>query len=157
MGLDLLPRSTYQRDDMAAVPPGMTHNARTVPCPFAQHGFPIGPMGTCCSLRGKVAADNLDALGEAGLRDLMHESMSADRSIQFAMTLRATADRLERVHAHDTVKPRGASAGGMINGDTGEFTPWPRPSFEEAIASIRQAADWYEKVGRLGFGVFAWY
>jgi hypothetical protein len=30
-------------------------------------------------------------------------------------------------------------------------------TFEEALAWIREAARWYEKVGHLGFGVHAWY
>ena len=156
MGLDLLPRRSNRLDETVAVPPGMTHRAHA-PCPFANDGFPLGPMGTCCSLRGKVAAENLDALGEHDDCKRMHESMDAAEALQFAATLRATASRLEQRHAGQKEKPTGGARGGMIDADTGEFTPWPQPSFEEALASVLQAADWYEKVGRLGFGVHAWY
>jgi len=134
----------------------MTHLSRTS-CPFTHDDFPLGPMGTCCSLRGKVAAENLDALGEIAVYKAMHNDMDSDQALLFAKTLRATADRLEQQYAGAEEKPKGGSKGGRIDADTGAFTPWPAPSFDEALASIRQAADWYEKVGRLGFGVHAWY
>ncbi len=156
MGLDLLPRPTDRLDETAALPRGMTHRARAT-CPFASDDFPIGPMGTCCSLRGKVAAENLDALGESDACRRMHDDMDAAEALRFATTLRETADRLEQRHAGTKEKPKGGAQGGMINMDTGAFTPWPQPSFEEALASIREAANWYEKVARLGFGVHAWF
>ncbi len=114
-------------------------------------------MGTCCSLRGKVAAENLEALGEKALYDLMHVDLPEEQCLALAKELRRAADRLELRYQHLMGKPEGMSQGGTINADTGEITPWPRPSFEEAIASIREAADWYEKVSRLGFGAHAWY
>lgn len=138
------------------LPKGMTH-AKGTPCPFAPDDFPIGPLGTCCSLRGKAAADNLGALGELGLNAGMYLHKDAGEAIEFAMLLRVAADRLEQRYAGQRDKPKGYSAGGTIDAETGKITPWPRPSFEEAIASIREAADWYEKVGRLGFGVHAWF
>jgi hypothetical protein len=30
-------------------------------------------------------------------------------------------------------------------------------TFEDALATIREAARWYEKIGAAGFGVEAWY
>ncbi len=47
------------------------------------------PMGTCCSLRGKAAADNLDALGETSVCDAMHDDMDAEDALRFARRLRA--------------------------------------------------------------------
>lgn len=134
----------------------MTH-AKGTPCPFAPDNFPIGPLGTCCSLRGKAAADNLDAFDEKALHRLMHVDLHDEQALALAKELRKAADRLEQRYAGQTDKPKGYSAGGTIDAATGKITPWPRPSFEEAIASIREAADWYEKVGRLGFGVHAWF
>lgn len=156
MGLDLLPRRTTHHETTDKLPRGITRPAGAS-CPFTFDDFPIGPMGTCCSLRGKAAADNLGALGELQLNAAMHLDMDADEARRFATRLRATADRLEQRYAGQKDKPKGASSGGMINAETGEITPWPRPSFEEALTSIRKAADWYEKVARLGFGVHAWY
>lgn len=108
-------------------------------------------------MRGKMAAENLHALGELDVCKLLHEDPDTDRTLHVAARLRDAADRLEQRYQDQSEKPSGASHGGRLNVDTGEFTPWPQPSFEEAIASIREAADWYEKVGRLGFGVHAWY
>jgi len=138
------------------LPRGMTHPSRT-PCPFAPDDYPIGMLGTCCSLRGKVAADNLEAFGEKALRDLMYVDLPEEQCFALAKELRRAADRLEQRYEHQTDKPEGMSKGGMIDAKTGKITPWPRPSFEEAVASIREAADWYEKVSRLGFGAHAWY
>lgn len=156
MGLDLLPKRLTHHDMKGVLPRGMTHPSGT-PCPFFPDDFPTGMMGTCCSLRGKVAAENLEALGEKALYDLMHVDLHEEQCLAAAKELRRAADRLEQRYQHQADKPKGMSQGGMINAETGEITPWPRPSFEEAIASIREAADWYEKVGRLGFGAHAWY
>lgn len=134
----------------------MTH-ADDAPCPFASDGFLTGLLWTCCSLHGKVAAANLDALGEHDAYARMHEDMGAAEALRFAATLRETAGRLEQRQARQAEKPKGTRCGGVVGADSGEFTPWPAPPFEEALASIRQAADWYEKVARLGFGVHAWY
>ncbi len=45
----------------------------------------------------------------------------------------------------------------MMNADTGESGYDRYSTFEEALASIRQAADWYGLVGTLGYGVYAWF
>jgi hypothetical protein len=154
MGLDLFPRRKTDPDTTKTT--RTTHHGDDV-CPFSANGFPLASTGNCCSLRGKVAAENLHALGEYGALALLHEDGDADHALRVADRLRDTANHLEQKYAGLSQKPSGGYYGGRINGDTGEFTPWPQPSFEEAIASIRQAADWYEKVARLGFGVHAWY
>lgn len=87
----------------------------------------------------------------------MTDDMEPAFACEFATRLRMTANDLELRHANEKDKPKGRRTGGVVDISTGRFTPWPEPSFEEAIASIREAADWYEKVGSLGFGVFAWY
>jgi hypothetical protein len=48
------------------IPKGLTHREED-PCPFKDDDFPIGMLGRCCWLRGKVAADELKALGEHDL------------------------------------------------------------------------------------------
>ena len=154
MGLDLFPRRKTDPDATKAT--GRTHRADE-PCPFASDDFPLASTGTCCSLRGKMAAENLYALGALDVCGLLHEDLDADRTLHVAARLRGAADHLEQRYEGQSEKPSGASFGGKIIAETGEFIPWPQPSFEEAIASIREAADWYEKVGRLGFGVHAWY
>ncbi len=133
----------------------MTHR-ETEPCPFAKDHFPTGPMATCCSLRGKSAANNLKALHEDPIAAEMYTDMTAARALVFATMLRRSADDLETKYAGHDPKPEGFSYGGSIEITTGAFTPWPRPSFEEALASIREAARWYDKVGRMGFDVHAW-
>lgn len=154
MGLDLLPRQhSYSTKD--ELPRGMTHPART-PCPFDYDHFPISPRGTCCALRGKVAADNLGALGELDLVHAMHTDMTMREGNRFATRLRDTADRIEQRYAGQMDKLVELASGGTIDARTGKLIPWPRPSFEEAIASIREAADWYDKVAFLGFDVHAW-
>lgn len=132
----------------------MIHRIGT-PCPFAHDDFPLASTGYCCSLCGDVAVDNLEALGERDAVLTMFERMDAGRAFRTASRLRDVVYRLEHQYADRLDKPSGGSFHGRHIDDTGEFIPCPQPSFEEAMTSIRQAADWYEKVGSLGFGVFS--
>ncbi|MBI5536563.1 MAG: hypothetical protein HY898_27835 [Deltaproteobacteria bacterium] len=127
------------------------------PCPFEADNNPIGVLATCCSLRGKVAAYELDALGEKSLASHMYEDMTAAKAIVFAKKLLGACDRLERAHAGDAEKPKGAGWGQTYDLTKEKWVGGTSSTFEEAIATIRQAARWYEKVGRLGCGVHAWY
>lgn len=159
MGLDCLPMrcpcGNHKTDRW--IPRGLTH-LKDEPCPFKDDDFPIGAFATCCSLRGKAAARELAALGEVPLSDRMHEDMTAEEAPAFAAELHEAAARLEATHANDAVKPKGAAWGEVVGwDDKGQpictsFTP-----FEEAVATIREAARWYEKVSTLGFGVDAWF
>jgi hypothetical protein len=138
------------------LPDAMTHFPDE-PCPFATDENPIGMLGSCCSLRGKVAAHELDALGEEGLSACMFENMTAEVAIAFAKELGAACDRLERDFKEAPAKPKGAGWNGTLDPTTKEWHWQTYSTFEESIAAIRIAAKWYEKVGRLGYGVDAWY
>lgn len=127
------------------------------PCPFAADDNPIGMLGTCCSLRGKVAAHELDALGETDLCKRMYQDMSFAEAITFSAEMFAAADRLEREYAAKPEKPKGAGWNGTYDSEKKDWVWNTHSTFEEALAAIRQAARWYDKVGRLGFGVNAWY
>lgn len=158
MGLDLLPRPCWCRlhGNFGKEPLGYTH-LEAAPCPFASSHFPIGMLATCCSLRGKVAAAELDAFGENAVAARMFEHMTAEAALAFAQTIRRAADRIEAQRANDNPKPRGAGQVLMLNAETGDIRYDRYSTFEEALASIRQAADWYGLVGTLGYGVYAWF
>ncbi len=155
MGLDCIPLRfaltaagiSNEADEQS----GLTH-LPDEPCPFANDNFPIGMLGTCCSLRGKAAAYELAALGETELSNRMYSTMTIEEAGAFADELRGAADRLEQTYA-DKPKPEGASWNNFADG---KVTPVRTP-FDEALATIREAARWYEKVATLGFGVHAWY
>ena len=159
MGLDLIPkRCGCPKHPQDANHPndGTTHNPDE-PCSFEQYMVPRGMFGTCCSLRGKVAARELAALGETKVSERMYEDMLAEEAIVFAEELRAAADRLEESARGSTDKPKGAGWNGEWDAK-GEKWDWQDYStFEEALDSIREAAAWYEKVGSLGYGVRASY
>lgn len=135
---------------------GQTHS-RGTPCPFEADNFPIGMLGTCCSLRGKIAAYELDALGEDNLCERMYQDMTAAEALAFASELGAAATRLEVQHRDPGVAPRGAGFNGIWDEATKAWVWQGYSTFDDAIATIREGARWYEKVARLGFGVHAWY
>lgn len=157
MGLDNYPvrcecgKHSYGDD----IPKGLTHR-EDEPCPFKDDDFPIGPMGACCWLRGKAAARELEALGETALYGRMHESMTAEEALEFARDLLHEAEALEHDY-RGKPKPRGAGWNGRWNDALKEVAWGMHSTFEGALASIREAARWYEKVGRLGYGVHAWF
>jgi hypothetical protein len=122
MGLDNLPRrcDCPKRSHLPKVPDdGTTHNPGE-PCPFEKDNFPTGMLGTCCSLRGKVAAHELEALGEISLSEGMYGDMTAEEAERFAHKLREAADRLETKHADRSEKPKGAGWNGTLNVKTGD-------------------------------------
>lgn len=158
MGLDNypVPCECGEHPRRNGIPKGFTHRTEDS-CPFQDEGFPIGIMGSCCWLRGKAAARELAALGNDDLSCLMHEDMSAERAIDFAAALRVCADFYERIYAKDLEKPKGAGWNGRWDSEQNALVYETHSTLEKAVASIREAALWYEKVGRLGFGVHAWY
>jgi hypothetical protein len=135
---------------------GTTHNPGE-PCPFEKDNFPKGICGTCCSLRGKAAAHELEALGESSLSNRMYDDMTAEEAENFAKELRDVADRLELKHAGNTEKPKGAGWNGKWKKEKRDWDWQTYSTFAEALAVIREAARWYEKVADLGYGVHAWY
>jgi hypothetical protein len=87
----------------------------------------------------------------------MYEDMTAEEALSFADELRAAADRLEQQHANDNPKPHGVGTDGRYDEEKREYVWTKFSTFEQALARIRQAAAWYEKVARLGYGVHTWY
>lgn len=158
MGLDNYPvrcacgKHPYDEE----IPEGAAHRENE-PCPFKDDNFPIGSLGYCCWLRGKVALHELLALGLDDLSSRMYESMTAEEALAFADDLAAAANRLAARYAGKSSKPKGAGRNGRWDEERGE-TVWGKYStFKEALASIREAARWYKRVGRLGYGVDTWY
>lgn len=135
---------------------GATHKPGE-PCPFEKDDFPTGMLGTCCSLRGKVAADELEALGKTRTSAAMYKDMTAESAALFSRQLRLVADDLEKRYASETERPQGAGWNGLWNAETRSWEYQKYSTFEEALAAIREAARWYEKVSELGFGVHAWF
>jgi hypothetical protein len=135
---------------------GATHKPGE-PCPFEKDKFPTGMLGTCCSLRGKAAARELEALGVPHLAARMYKDMSAEDAAEFSKELRVAVARLEIQHTSKTERPKGAGWNGLWNAKSKSWEYQEYSTFEEALATIREAARWYEKVAGLGFGVHAWY
>lgn len=158
MGLDCLPVSCDLRREpgQESLSCNMTH-LPDEPCPFEADENPIGILGTCCSLRGKVAAFELDALGEDRLCAAMYKDMTASEAIAFAAELNEAASRLESEHAGKKRKPKGAAWGQNWDPVEKKWVGGTHTTFDEALSAIRQAARWYDKVGRLGCSVHAWY
>lgn len=156
MGLDCLPMRCPSGQHDNAVSDGLTHR-EDEPCPFQADDFLVGPVGTCCSLRGKVAARELEALGEHMLSLRMYDDMTAEQALVLARELSNAARRLEDKHARSKSKPRGAGWNGKWNKAKRDWVFQDHSNFDEALSAIREAARWYEKVATLGFGVHAWY
>lgn len=114
-------------------------------------------LGGCCWLRGKVAAAELEALREHVLSERMFDDMDAGEAMDFGVRLGKAADDLERRHASKRCKPKGAWCNGTWNRRKEKWVNKQYSSFEQAIASIREAAQWYSAVGRMGCSVHAWY
>lgn len=153
MELDLFPRRKRNLRTANELPEGMTHS-KDDRCPFNLDDFPTGKHGTCCSLHGKAVVEHLEAFGETDAANLMHANFAVGGARAFSSTLRSAAIRIEQRFANRKDKSKGVTRadGSDIETETASST---QPSTEEAVASIRQAADWYQKVGRLGFGVYA--
>jgi len=87
--------------------------------------------------------------------EFLGHSMSGEGALLVGTMLRYTVTKAERQHAElkeDADGSRAQRTGAparpsILNGS--------RESLEEALAPIRKAADWYEKVARLGFDVEA--
>ena len=156
MGLDLIPKRCgcpVHPHDANHPDDETTHNPGE-PWPFEQYLFPKAAR-SCCSFRGKMAARELEAYGETKLSERMYKDMSAEEASVFADELRAAADRLEESASSRTKKPRGAGHNGEWNAKEEKWDWQCFSTFEEALDSIREAAAWYEKVGSLGYGVWA--
>lgn len=163
MGLDCLPVRCsavgHAHDYADGTKNGQTH-LDDAPCPFEADGFPKGIFASCCWLRGKAAARELEAFEKDGLVELaecMHSDLTHDEAIAFAEELEHAACALELKHGDKKRKPHGAGWNGEWDAKKEDWVWQEHSTFEEAVASIREAARWYAKVGALGFGVHAWY
>lgn len=152
----MVPRRTANLDTQDDMPFGMSHPNDT-PCPFADDKLPVGYINTCCSFNTKEAAQNLASMGHDALARLLHEEIESPRLTYVAKELRRAADEFEKQHVEPMDTFDDPSLGGISGAVKERFNPCLRPAFEAALASIRKAADWYEKVGRLGFDVMVWY
>lgn len=124
-------------------------------CPIQIEDFPGGLLSTCRPLRGSQVVRKLAALGAEGLAYEMLEDMSCEEALDFACRLRKTADHLESEHQGDAEKserPYRTTGKKPMKKDC----PWgTHTNLDESLAKIREAAQWYEKVSRLGYGVHA--
>jgi hypothetical protein len=147
---NLLPRRMNDLDT-TALPRGMTHPAHIL-CPFAGDGFSISSMGLCCSLRGEYLIGELDELGETEACADVMKDMSADESLRFATRLRQCADRIA---GQGFEEPEWAPFAEQLAIDdaTGRTNPLLRNMIEGPLVTVWKAADWYERVSHLGFGV----
>lgn len=148
---NLLPRRTTDSDTLSALPRGMTHSI-DAPCPFARDGFPVSSMGTCCSLRGEHLVADLEDSGEHQAGSRVLDAMNPDEALRFATTLRQCADRIATQGFEEPDWAPFAEELAMAACD-GRGNPLLRSMIEGPIVTIRRAADWYEKVAHLGFGV----
>ena len=148
---NLLPRRTTDPDTMPALPRGMTHPI-DAPCPFAHDGFPVSAMGICCSLEGEYLVADLDDHGELETCGGVLRNLDAGQALQLSTTLRQVADRLV---AQGLNTPDWAPYAGPLatDAEAGRVNPMLRSMIEGPVVTIRRAADWYEKVAHLGFGV----
>lgn len=147
-----LPAEKFVESD---IPVGFTHSVGA-PCPFADDD-PLWLPRTCCSLRGHIIAGQLKAFGKSDEAGSFYSDMTSAEAIAFAQRLRNVADDVEKRYAKCEEKPHGAVSWVEWNEERGEWDVKSYSTFEEALTLIRRAADWYEKVGELGFCVYASY
>ena len=155
MGLDNLPKRCSCSSSKHLPNNGKTHKANQ-PCPFETGNYPQGVCGTCCSLRGGVAAYELETLGETDLSERMYQDMTVEEAKDFSEELQAVADRLKSEHVGQNNKPKQLVWKGVLNAETGKREYQQLADFEEALVEIRKASRWYKTVARLGYGVTAW-
>lgn len=152
MGLSLYPYRAQPLDAPDNLPSGKTHQNDS-PCPFG--GDPTDERPCSCSLRGRWAADSLCALDEYVLADRMYDDMCVEDAFEFAKKLRKIANRREQRDKSRRRPSRGSREEGSSDADVVAPTVGSDPTIEEAVTAIREAADWYEKIARLGFDVSA--
>ncbi len=132
---------------------GFAHLAKDE-CPYDGDTFDHGIA--CCWLRGSAAAFELRALGNENLADRVRNDMTAEEALSFAEELRRFADEQEKLFSGKEPKPRGAWWKAMSIDRGNVRISEGYATFEQALATIRNAAGWFEKTGRLGFGVGTW-
>lgn len=131
---------------------GYTHPKNEL-CPFWGSDLPKTRYGTCCSFKTSSVQWHLYVFGEDVLAEHMDHSMTAEQALFFADDLRRAAYRLEVRYRDEPYKPEGARNVMYWHKNKTELVWKRRSTFAEAVAAIRQAAIWFELVGRLGYGV----
>lgn len=155
MGLDNIPVRRTRRGKKNEEE-AFTHR-RDELCPFRRINQPLGMLGTCCWLRGKVAAAELNALGLEDLAGRMYDDMDQHEARAFANELVRAADLLEQKYSEVDEKPHGCGRDGVWNRETQEWSFTEYTTFDDAITEVRTAARWYEQVAELGLSVHAWF
>lgn len=157
MGPLLLPRQQTTIEGSDPIPFGQTHPS-DAPCPFVNDPRPSGFINTCCSIYAESVVKFLDTYGNKTLaRVLRLKEFDAEKLPFVAKELRKAAAEVEArlVDAPDVVC--GSSTSRMIDVVTDKYADMDRSTFDTGLASIYALADWYEKVGQLGFGIERWY
>ncbi len=152
MELTLFPwRKT--NNDAADGPLADTTHEVGAPCPFTSDSSPYGPR--CCSLDGDALRNAIQAFGEDDCAEILSSGieLNATHTSLFSVLLRSLVERIEYQYEGQP-KWNGGHRVAWLNLYTGKRTPWP-PEAVEMLTTMRTAADWFEKVGRLGFGVRA--
>lgn len=150
----MIPRQTDALDTEEVLPLGQTHGSDET-CPFTGL-VRAETCTTCCSFDTSKAVNALYDLGKVDLAKSLRRDLGSISAQSIARDLRRVADLFERRYAQGVETENGVRRNGMVNTVTGDFIPWAQPMFDMVLTSIRNAADWYEKVGKLGFAVHVW-
>ncbi len=145
----LFPRRKTYDDTPDDLPEGMTH-AADAPCPFAPDSLPRGPR--CCSFDGDALRNALRAFGEDDCAEILSLGfeLSVNRTRMFGLLLRELVPPIEYQYEGQPRWNRGRRVA-WVNLRTGRRAPWPSDTVEK-LATMRMAADWFEKVACLDFG-----
>lgn len=132
--------------------PGIIHLSSEA-CPFAALSQNPAFLGSCCTLFADSARKNLIAAYEFGLANDMEDDLSSEHAFMLGLRILAWAEeaegRLSDLGAGE--RPRGRVT--AVTSDEEGLRAVAHAKFEEAIASVRVAARWYEHVARRGYGV----
>ncbi len=121
-------------------------------CPFDAMHLQPPIAASCCTLFAEFARKNLIALQQDGLAEDMEDDLSCLHAVQLGLRLLAWADVAEEVHGRNGSLPYGRAVAYTSDDDT-PIRSIAHATFEQAIASVRVAAHWYEEIGRRGYGV----
>ena len=150
MGFHCIPtRPDDQQSTQPDILQGRIHRPDE-PCPFDADRFPERLLGTCCSLQGFRVACELMAFGERNLAGRMFTDKTDKEALAFARELVCAADALEGKYGDKRRKPRGAPRWATWDIVNKAWVWQGYSSFEEAIAVIRAAARWYERIASVG-------
>jgi hypothetical protein len=119
-------------------------------CPFAGVGAMFGCRGSCCGLYTKTLAMHLLFFGADDLAWALYKDRSPRQALTFATKLRAYRAELENALHVAPLEVRQ-----RMNVELRFHMPgisWGVPP-EETYEALEVTAEWFDKVGRLGFGI----